>query len=129
LKRRLPFVIFLLVLLITALAVYIDWTWKRKLAPRGGRYFIHRVELAVPSFRQSDEKWRDDPLGGIALNGTLGCSTQRAGIAPPHAEGDGLSGVASDGESYAFISVPASFVGGVPVTRAMNPWAMPEASV
>jgi hypothetical protein len=51
LLRRLPFVIFLLVLLITALAVYIDWTWKRKLAPRSGRYFIHRVELAVPSFR------------------------------------------------------------------------------
>jgi len=50
---------------------------------------------------------------------TLRCSTQRAGIAPPRAEGDGLS---------AFISVPAAFVGGVPVTRAMNPWAMPEAS-
>ena len=57
------------------------------------------------------------------------CSTQRAGIAPPHAEGDGLSGVASYGELYGFISVPATFVGGVPVTRAMNPWAMPEASV
>ena len=71
-KRRLPFVIFLLVLLIAALAVYIDWNWKRKLSPRGGRYFIHRVELAVPSFCQSDEKWRDDPLGGIAVNGTLG---------------------------------------------------------
>ena len=56
------------------------------------------------------------------------CSTQRAGIAPPHAEGDGLSGVASDGESHAFISGPAAFVGGMPLTRAMNPWAMPEAS-
>ena len=54
--------------------------------------------------------------------------TQRAGIAPPHAEGDGLSGVTRDGEANAFISVPASFVGGVPLTRAMNPWAMPEAS-
>src|SRR5438309_11024096 len=61
LKRRLPFIIFIL-LLVTALAVYIDWNWKRKLSPRGGRYFFHRVELAVPSFRQSDEKWRDDPL-------------------------------------------------------------------
>jgi hypothetical protein len=56
------------------------------------------------------------------------CSTQRAGIAPPHAEGDGLSGVTSDGETCAFISVPASFVGGVPVTRARIPWAMPKAS-
>ena len=45
LKRRLPFIIFLLVLLIAALAVYIDWTWKRKLSPRGGRYFFHRVRL------------------------------------------------------------------------------------
>ncbi len=34
------------------------------------------------------------------------CSTQRAGIAPPHAAGDGLSGVTSDGESFAFISGP-----------------------
>ena len=57
------------------------------------------------------------------------CSTQRAGMAPPHAEGEGLSGVASDRELYGFISVPASFVGGVPVTRAMNPWAIPEASL
>jgi hypothetical protein len=57
------------------------------------------------------------------------CSTQRAGIAPPHAENDGLSGVTRDGEWFVFISVPAAFVGGVPVTRAMNPWAIPEASV
>jgi len=58
--------------LVAALAVHIDWTWKRKLSPRGGRYFFHRVELAVPSFRQSDEKWRDDPLGGVEANGTIG---------------------------------------------------------
>jgi hypothetical protein len=55
------------------------------------------------------------------------CSTQRAGIASPHAEGDGLSGATSDGE-FGFISGPAAFVGGVPLTRAMIPWAMPEAS-
>src|SRR2546422_5533589 len=72
LKRRLPFNILFLVLLIATLGVYIDWTWKRKLSPRGGRYFFHRVELAVPSFRQSEEKWRDDPLGGVPENGTLG---------------------------------------------------------
>jgi len=68
----LPFVVLVLVVLIAALAVHIDWTWKRKLSPRGGRYFFHRVELGVPSFRQSDEKWRDDTLGGIEENGTLG---------------------------------------------------------
>ena len=72
LKRWLPFVILVLVLSVAALAVHIDWTWKRKLSPRGGRYFFHRVELAVPSFRQSDEKWGDDPLGGVEANGTLG---------------------------------------------------------
>src|SRR5260370_333760 len=38
--------------------------------------------------------------------------TQRASLAP----------------RFPFISGPASFVGGVPVTRAMNPRAMPEAS-
>src|SRR5205814_9148819 len=46
---------------------------------------------------------------------------QRAGIAPPHAEGDELSGVISDGETFAFISVPIPIVDGVPLTRARNP--------
>jgi hypothetical protein len=72
LKRALPFIIFVFVLLIAGLAVYVDWTWKRQLSPRGGRYFFHRLELAVPVFKQSDEKWRDDPLAGIPDNGTLG---------------------------------------------------------
>jgi hypothetical protein len=72
LKRLLPFVVLVFVVLIAALAVHIDWTWKRKLSPRGGRYFFQRVELGVPSFRQSDEKWGADPLGGIEENGTLG---------------------------------------------------------
>ena len=71
-KRLLPFIVALLVLLIGVLAVYVDWTWKHKLWPRGGRYFFHRVELPVPSFRQGDEKWSDDPLGGMVANGTLG---------------------------------------------------------
>jgi hypothetical protein len=72
LKRHLPLIICLLVLLSGAVAVYVDWTWKRKLSPHGGRYFFHRVTLAVPSFWQGDEKWSDDPLGGVANNGTLG---------------------------------------------------------
>ena len=62
-------------------------------------------------------------------SGAPDASTQRAGIAPPHAEGDGLSGATSDGESFAFISIRAGVVGGVPLTRAMNPWPMPEASM
>jgi Peptidase_C39 like family len=55
-----------------AIGIYIDWIWKRPLSPRGGRYFFTRVELAVPSFRQGDEKWSDDALGGVEENGTLG---------------------------------------------------------
>jgi hypothetical protein len=72
LKRWLPLIISVAVLLVAALALQIDWNWKRKLSPRGGRYFFHRVELAVPSFRQAEEKWADDPLGGVEANGTLG---------------------------------------------------------
>jgi Peptidase_C39 like family len=72
LKRSLSFIIVLLVLLVGVLGIYIDWTWKRKLSPRGGRYFFHRVELQVPIFRQGDERWRDDPLAGVPDNGTLG---------------------------------------------------------
>ena len=70
LKRAL----FILVLFVLAGAagIYIDWNWKRPLSPRGGRYFFHRLELAVPSFRQGDQRWREDPLGGREENGTMG---------------------------------------------------------
>ena len=71
-KRWWPLVVSVLLLIVAAVALQIDWNWKRKLAPRGGRPFFHRVELSVPSFRQGDDKWRDDPLGGIVENGTLG---------------------------------------------------------
>ena len=54
--------------------------------------------------------------------------TQRASFASPHAERDVLSGVTRDGEVNAFISGPTAFVGGVPLMRARNPWAIPEAS-
>ncbi|HSS16777.1 MAG TPA: C39 family peptidase [Candidatus Dormibacteraeota bacterium] len=71
-KRAWFFVSLVVVVLVAAIAVHINWTWKRQLSPRGGHYFFHRVELAVPSFRQANEKWSDDPLGGIEANGTLG---------------------------------------------------------
>ena len=66
------FLILLLALIAGAIGIYLDWHWKRPLSPRGGRYFFHRVELPVASFRQGDERWRDDPLGGVPENGTLG---------------------------------------------------------
>ena len=71
-KRAWFFVSVIAVVLVATLAVHINWTWKRQLWPWGGHYFFHRVELAVPLFRQADEKWSDDPLGGIETNGTLG---------------------------------------------------------
>jgi len=71
-RRHLPLLILLLVLLLGTVGVYVDWNWKRQLSPRGGRYFFHRLELAVPSFRQSDERWGDDPLGGVEDNGSMG---------------------------------------------------------
>lgn len=71
-KRWWPVVVVVGVVVAASVALQIDWSWKRKLSPRGGRYFFHRQELAVPSFHQGDEKWREDPLGGIEANGTLG---------------------------------------------------------
>ncbi len=71
--RRLVLIFALLVVVVIALAgmtIGLDWTTKRKLPPRGGRYFFHRVELRVPQFRQGDEAWRNDLLGWT--DGTLG---------------------------------------------------------
>ncbi len=52
--------------------VYLDWHWKRPLAPSGGWPFSQRLELPVPSYRQGDKTWRADALGGVAENGTVG---------------------------------------------------------
>lgn len=51
---------------------YFYWAWKRPLPPSGGIYYFTRMELPVPSFRQGDERWRVDPIGGVPENGTLG---------------------------------------------------------
>src|ERR1043166_1447082 len=72
LKLWKPLVFVVVVLVLGIAAVEIDWNWRRQISPRGGRYFFHRLELAVPSFRQGDEKWSDDPLGGVVENGTIG---------------------------------------------------------
>ena len=65
-------VVLALALVAAGSAVYIDWNWKRPLAPSGGRYYSSRLELPVPSFRQGDERWRADPIGGVPENGSLG---------------------------------------------------------
>ena len=64
--------VLILAVLVAAAVVYTDWNWKRPLSPSGGRYFGQRLELPVPSFRQGDERWQADPLGGVPENGTLG---------------------------------------------------------
>jgi Peptidase_C39 like family len=72
LKLWKPLVFVIVIVLLGVAVVEVDWNWRRQISPRGGRYFFHRVELAVPSFRQGDEKWNDDPLGGVPENGTIG---------------------------------------------------------
>jgi hypothetical protein len=57
-------------LMIYAAGVWERWNTKGKLAPSGGRYFLRRVEIPVPLFRQNDPRWGKDPLG--ATDGTLG---------------------------------------------------------
>ncbi len=57
------------------------WAHKGKIEPSGGRYFLRRVELAVPSYRQGDERWRSDPLGPTpATLGAEGCAVSSAAM-------------------------------------------------
>ena len=50
-KRWWPVLVIVLLPIVAVVALQIDWTWKRKLSPRGGRPFLTRVELPVPSFQ------------------------------------------------------------------------------
>ena len=57
------------------------WARKGKIEPHGGRYFFTRVELAVPSFRQGDERWRNDLLGPTPNTlGAEGCAVASAAM-------------------------------------------------
>lgn len=60
----------LAILLLGILVPVADWTRKKQIAPSGGRYFFHRVELPVPQIFQADEKWSADYLA--ATHDTLG---------------------------------------------------------
>jgi hypothetical protein len=70
--RLFALVLALLFLGIVAVAVVCGMRWSatRKISPSGGLYFVRRVELPVPQFRQSDPKWHLDHLGNT--DGTLG---------------------------------------------------------
>jgi len=67
-------------------------------------------------------------LEGATAQASPRCSTQRSGVAPPHPEGDLWSGAASNGRLDGVACLAIAFPDGVPLTRAMNPWAMPAAS-
>lgn len=57
------------------------WARKGKIEPSGGRYFFARVELAVPSFRQGDERWRGELLGPTQNTlGAEGCAVASAAM-------------------------------------------------
>ena len=52
-----------------------------RIASTGGRYFDHRVEIAVPAFAQDDPRWTDDRLGGSTDTlGDEGCAVTSAAM-------------------------------------------------
>jgi hypothetical protein len=58
-----------------------EWARKGKIEPSGGRYFFQRVELAVPSFRQGDDRWRKEYLGPTHNTlGAEGCAVSSAAM-------------------------------------------------
>ena len=109
--------------------------------------FANSCELARASFltpcsfetlclSQTHVHWWVSTLAGVEPPGDfagrftrrLTDHAHRAGIAPPHAAGDELSGVTGDDGLRGVTGVPVAFPDGLPVARAINPWAMPEAS-
>lgn len=84
-----------------------SWARKGILEPRGGRYFFHRVEIAVPSFRQGDERWRADLLG--PTDGTLG------------AEGCAVSSAAMVLASYGYETDPGRLNAFLKTNRGYTP--------
>ncbi len=83
-QRRLwPWIVALLVLLLAAAAAWFTWwlTAKRVIGSSGGLYFIHAVAIHVPTFRQGDPRWHDDPLGDTTDTlGSAGCAVTSAAM-------------------------------------------------
>ncbi len=58
-----------------------DWNRFGSLEPSGGLFFQPRLELNVPSFRQADDRWRNDPLGNTPASlGAEGCAVASAAM-------------------------------------------------
>ncbi|HEV7867303.1 MAG TPA: C39 family peptidase [Chthoniobacteraceae bacterium] len=67
--------------LITTAHIYESWGRKTVLEPSGGRYFFTPVEIAVPTFRQGDERWRRDRIGNTRETvGAVGCAVSSAAM-------------------------------------------------
>jgi hypothetical protein len=67
--------------LIKAAYVWEAWNTKGNLEPSGGCYFVRRVEIAGPLFRQGDERWRKDLLGPTSNTlGAEGCAVSSAAM-------------------------------------------------
>lgn len=62
-QRRLSWVPVIVFPLIVCGAMAWNWGAARRIPSSGGLYFPGRVELAVPIFRQGDERWKGDLLG------------------------------------------------------------------
>ena len=59
----------------------VDWEKKGPITASGGRYFFRRVEIAVPQFKQGDDRWRTDALGPTATTiGAEGCAVCSAAM-------------------------------------------------
>jgi hypothetical protein len=83
LLRAVSFVLALGTLIALIYFAHLQETWSRKglLEPSGGRYFFRRVELPVPLFRQSDDRWRHDLLGPTPNTlGAEGCAVASAAM-------------------------------------------------
>ena len=90
-SRRTLRLTFAVIALTIAMSVFYGWwRWQRwqedwnrlgPLEPSGGLYFQPRLELKVPSFRQGDDRWRNDRLGKTpATLGAEGCAVASAAM-------------------------------------------------
>ncbi len=58
-----------------------DWNRLGPLDPSGGLFFQPRLELNVPSFRQADDRWRNDHLGHTPASlAAEGCAVASAAM-------------------------------------------------
>ena len=66
---------------VEAAVFYHHWTQTGVIPPRGGLYFVKKVELPVPIFRQGDPQWRSDLLGPTpATIAAEGCALSSAAM-------------------------------------------------